>query len=132
MKNIFEPSDIKSYTKVVTIADIAAFDSGIVHEVYSTFSLTRDAEWCGRLFVLDMLEPHEQGIGTSITVQHISPAFIGDTIIFTGVFIEINAKNEIITKYTATVENRTIAYGIQGQKILPVEKINSIFSSLKN
>ena len=61
MKQLFAPGSEKSYTKVVSAEDIARFESGTVHEVYATFAIARDAEWAGRLFVLDMKEDDEEG-----------------------------------------------------------------------
>ena len=74
MHNPFQEGDSKTFTHLVTEPDIARFESGTVHEVYSTFALARDAEWSGRLFVLEMKEEHEEGIGTGITITHHSPA----------------------------------------------------------
>jgi fluoroacetyl-CoA thioesterase len=64
MKNLFKIGDSKTFTKMVTTNDIAQFDEGTVHEVYGTFALGRDAEWSSRLFVLEMKEEDEEGIGT--------------------------------------------------------------------
>jgi fluoroacetyl-CoA thioesterase len=130
-KNIFSKGDIKTFQKVVASIEIAAFENGIVHPVYSTFSLAKDAEWCGRLFVLDMLEDLEEGIGTQITVKHISPAFVGDTVTFITTFDGITDKGEILTGYEAFVNKRLIAAGIQGQKILLKSQINKIFDALR-
>jgi fluoroacetyl-CoA thioesterase len=132
MINIFTQGDTKHYSKVVSENEIAQFDSGTVHEVYSTFSLARDAEWCGRLFVLDMLEAHEQGIGTHISITHHSPAFVGEQVSFIATFEGINTNGEIINNFEATCNGRLIANGTQGQRILPIAKINSIFSKLKD
>jgi predicted thioesterase len=129
MKNIFKPGDIKSFVRKVALADTAAFDSGQVHPVYATFALARDAEWCCRLFVLDMKESHEEGIGTMVTIQHLSPALINDQVSFTATVKSIE-RNEIICSYVAKVGDRIIARGEQGQKILPKEKIERIFASL--
>jgi len=129
LKNIFKKGDQRKFERTVTKEDIAKFESGTVHEVYSSFALARDAEWSGRLFVLEMKEEGEEGIGTRISVQHKSPAFIGDKIEFTASFIEIKEDGEIINSYEARVGGRLIAYGKQGQRILPAEKINKIFKN---
>lgn len=131
MKNPFKKGDRLEYSKLITEDEIASFESGTVHEVYSTFSLARDAEWSGRLFVLEMKEEGEEGIGTRITVEHKSPAFVGQEIKFVAVFEEITERNEIITSYKAYVGERLIAEGIQGQKILKKEKIDALFTSLQ-
>ena len=54
MNNPFQIGDTKVYQKLVTAADFAHFDDGLVHAVCSTFSLAQAAEWAGRLFVLEM------------------------------------------------------------------------------
>ena len=61
MKNPFKSGDQKTYRHRVTEADIARFESGLVHPFYATFALGRDAEWAGRLFVLEMKEEGEEG-----------------------------------------------------------------------
>ena len=131
MKQLFNIGDTKTFSKVVQEQDIATFESGTVHAVYATFSIARDAEWSGRLFVLEMKEEDEEGIGTSITVDHVSPAFIGDTIVFTAEFVEMNERREIMTTYKAYCGGRLIAKGIQGQKILKKLKIDALFEALK-
>ncbi len=131
MNNPFSIGDTKTYTHTVTAADAAAFESGEVHNVYSTFALTRDAEWSGRLFVLEMKEAAEEGIGTGITVMHHSPALMGQEVIFTATLAEVT-KNEVVTDYTAKVNGRLIADGRQWQKILKREKLDRLFDTLKD
>ena len=129
MKNLFKVGDRKTFSKIVNDADTANFDSGQVHPVYATFALGRDAEWCCRLFVLEMKEEDEEGIGTFLTIEHQSPSLVNNQVIFTAT-IERLTKNEIICSYEAKVGERLIAFGKQGQKILKKEKINQIFNSL--
>ncbi len=127
--NLFKKGDTKTHKIIAQQIDIAKFESGVVHNVYSTFALCRDAEWSGRLFVLEMKEAGEEGIGTSISVHHKSPAFVGDEVIFTAIFDEIKDDGEILNSFEAKVGARIIASGTQGQRILPKEKIDKIFKS---
>lgn len=129
MKPIFKIGDKKQFTRKVRAKDTATFDSGEVHPVYATFALTRDAEWSSRLFVLDMKEPHEEGIGTFVNVRHVSPAFVGQQVMFEATIDELNG-NEINCSFTAKVNGRLIAEGRTGQKILPKERIKKLFESL--
>jgi predicted thioesterase len=129
MINPFQTGDTKEFTHIVSEADTARFKSGEVHAVYSTFALAREAEWSGRLFVLEMKEEDEEGIGTGITVTHHSPALIGQEIVFTATLTEVN-RNEVVTDYTAKVGGRLIADGRQWQKILKKEKLEKLFNSL--
>src|SRR5688572_17760787 len=120
MKNIFSAGDIKIFTRKVTTNDTAAFDSGQVHPVYSTFALVRDAEWACRLFVLEMKEEDEEGIGTMVSVEHVSPALLGAEVTFEAKIKRIE-KNEIICTFEAKTGERLLAKGEQGQKILKKE-----------
>lgn len=127
MKHIFKSGDTRKYHSVVKPADVAAFHGVVVHGVCSTFALARDIEWTTRQFVLDMKDENEEGVGTFLHIRHVSPAFMGDEIIFTGVF-ESLAGNELICAFEARVKDRLIASGRTGQKILTLDKIKSIFA----
>lgn len=129
MINPFQPGDSKHYEKAVNESDTATFESGTVHPVYATFALARDAEWSCRLFVLEMKEPDEEGIGTFIHVDHHAPALIGETVRFIAEVIRISG-NEVICKFTAKVNNRLIASGETGQKILKKSRLEQLFQNL--
>jgi len=130
MKTIFKIGDTKIFERTARNEDTAFFESGEVHAVYATFALTRDAEWCSRLFVLDMKDENEEGIGTFVEVKHLSPALVGDTVIFKAVIDELRG-NVINCSFTASVGNRLIAEGRTGQKILTRSKLEQLFSELK-
>lgn len=127
---IIEIGSQKYYSKLVEQADCAAFNSGLVHPVYATFALGRDAEWACRLFVLEMKEEEEEGIGTFLNISHKSPALLGSIVEFTSIVKSIH-KNEIICSFIAKVGNRIIAEGEQGQKIIAKQKLEKLFEGLK-
>ncbi len=129
MKDLFNKGDIKIYSKTVEQDDTATFDSGQVHPVYATFALGRDAEWVCRLFVIDMKEADEEGIGTFIHVNHHSPALIGNTVNFKATFERLEG-NHVICNFEAKIGDRLVASGQTGQKILKKEKLERLFSSL--
>lgn len=131
MIQAFEINDKITFTKVVTTQDVASFESGNVHDVYSTFALTRDAEWACRQFVLKMKEAHEEGIGTFVEVHHVSPALVGQQVIFTAKLDDIN-HHEIICSFEATVGERVVAYGKTRQKILLLTKLKQLFEKINN
>jgi len=131
MQNPFQKGDIKTFTKILLPSEIAKFESGTVHEVYSTFSIAKDAEWSGRLFVLEMKEDGEEGIGTKISVEHKSPAFVGDEVSFIATFEEITERGEIITSFKAFCGDRLIAKGTQGQRILLKSMIEEKFNEFR-
>lgn len=130
MKNIFEVGDIKTHSFSVKEKDLAQFEQESVHKVCATFTLAREVEWCTRLFVLDMIESNEEGIGTRLNITHQSPALLGEEVLITGKILSFN-KNEINCSFAATVKDRIIATGETGQKILPKEKIQAIFNQIK-
>ena len=127
MKLIFKAGDVKEYRSVVKPEDVASFHGQTVHQVYSTFALAREAEWTTRQFVLDMKDENEEGIGTFLQIRHEGPVFVGEEIIFRGVF-EGMAGGELTCSFEARVGNRMVARGKTGQKILTLEIIRSIFS----
>ncbi len=125
----FQVGSVKTFTRLVELADTAAFDTGAVHPVYATFALGRDAEWACRLFVLDMKEDEEEGIGTFLKIEHVSPALLGQTVIFEAT-LQSAIGNSVICSFTAKVGERLVAFGETGQKILRKEKLNAIFGAL--
>ncbi len=131
MRATFKTGDKKHFQKTIEKKDSAAFDSGRVHPFYSTFALARDAEWTCRLFVLEMKDADEEGIGTFITVEHHSPALIGEKVNFEAV-VELIRGNEIVCAFEARVDERLVASGRQGQKVLKKEKIKKLFEKLKH
>lgn len=130
MKKLYKIGDQKQCTFIVRDEDVAAFTTGVVHHVYSTFALARDAEWTTRQFVLEMREEDEEGIGTKVSVTHHSPAFTGEEVIITGTIIHL-AHHEILCSYEAKVGRRLVATGETGQKILKREKFERLFSHAK-
>lgn len=127
MKNIFIPGDQKKYKKTVGPTDVAAFRGVTLHEVCSTFSLARDFEWSSRLFFIDMKEEDEEGVGTFLSIDHKSPAFVGEEIIFTAQVVKIE-KNELICSIEAKTAGRLIATGTTGQKMLKKDRLKQIFT----
>jgi predicted thioesterase len=124
MKSI-DPETRKEYKYIVQDNDVASFHGEVVHAVCATFVLAREIEWTTRQFVLDMRDSDEEGIGTSLTIDHKSPAFIGEEIIFTAWITRINGI-ELICGYEARVHDRLVASGSTGQKILKRDKLNAI------
>ena len=125
MKNLFRPGDIKVYEKTVTEADFAQFDVGLVHPVCATFSLAQAVEWASRLFVLEMKDEDEEGIGTMLTINHRGPAFLHETITIAAK-VKTLERNELICTYEARVGEKLIADGETGQKILKKEKLTRL------
>ncbi|MDX1628657.1 MAG: hypothetical protein R3345_08155 [Fulvivirga sp.] len=130
MKRIFKVGDRKHYNFTVKQQDIASFHGETVHSVCSTFALAREIEWSTRLFVLEIKEEDEEGVGTALEIRHLAPAFVGEKVNIAAEVTNFD-KNELICNYVARVGDRVIAEGHTGQKILKKEKLNKIFSTFK-
>lgn len=129
MKQPFDIGAKKVFSKIVQANETATFQSGEVHPFYATFALGKDAEWACRLFVLEMKESHEEGIGTFLHINHASPALIDNQVVFEATLEEVNG-NEVICSFTAKVGTRLIASGKTGQKILKKEKLERLLEQV--
>ena len=130
MKNIFNINDKKQYTKIVKATDLASFELGMVHPFCSTFALAREIEWSSRLFVLEMLDEDEEGIGTKLEINHISPALEGEELMIEAIITSLK-HHEIICRIEVSVQDRKIASGITGQKILKKTKLADLINNIQ-
>jgi predicted thioesterase len=134
MKNPFSPGHVKVYATTVTPDKLAAFDAapggGTVHPLYSTFALAKDAEWACRLFVLDMLEPGEEGIGSFVSVRHVSPALQGSNIRIEATLQRVEG-SLIYCTYQAFCDGRLLAHGEQEQRILDKARFYASLAKLQ-
>ena len=73
-----------------------------------------------------MKEEDEEGVGTMLSIDHKSPAFVNEEILFTATVEKIE-RNELICTIEAKAGDRTIATGKTGQKMLKKEKLNALF-----
>lgn len=126
MKNVFKPGDQKYFIKTVQEDDCAIFNGELLHRVCSTFSLARDFEWSSRLFFLEMKDEDEEGVGTMLSIEHKSPALVGEEIAFTATVEKIE-RHELICNIEAKSGDRLIAIGKTGQKMLKTEKLKELF-----
>ncbi len=118
-------------SKTVEENDLATFETGTVHPFYGTFALGRDVEWACRQFVLEMKEEDEEGIGTFLNITHKSPAMLGQTVRIEAVLTELDG-NSVNCSFSVWVNDRLVAEGSQGQKILKKEKLERIKQQLES
>jgi len=115
---------------LVTDEKLARFDAGLVHPVYSTFALGKDVEWACRLFVLEMKEDGEEGVGSYLSIQHLSPAPLGKKVTVTATLVEVK-DNEVSCDYEVKSGDRLIAQGHQKQLILEAERFSRLIQKLQ-
>jgi len=75
MREGLRPGAEASVTISVTDDMVARFEElGLVHPVYSTWSMVRHVELASRKVILPYLEPDEEAVGYSVSVTHLAPA----------------------------------------------------------
>lgn len=127
MKSSYQPGNKKSFKRIIEESDCAIFNGELLHRVCSTFSLARDFEWSSRLFFLEMKDIDEEGVGTMLSIEHRSPAFVGEEILFTATIEKIE-KNELTCLIEAKVGDRIIATGKTGQRMLKKTRLRELFN----
>jgi len=133
MTNPFQPSATKTHTYLVQPQDFADFGSiagGLVHQVLSTFALGREMEWVARLFVLEMKDADEEGIGTELAIRHYAPAFGGETVVLTATFDALDGP-ALRCAVEARVGARLVATGHTGQRIVSRAWLAARFAALQ-
>ncbi|GAB4413479.1 MAG: thioesterase family protein [Bacteroidia bacterium] len=129
MKNPFLPGDEKVFVTQVSADKLASFGDDPVHPVYSTFALARDAEWACRLFVLDMKEEGEEGIGTYLSVEHRAPARAGTAVRIVARLESVEGST-VHCSYRAYDGERLLAQGQQTQRIIDRHRFATYLDTL--
>lgn len=123
MKNVFKPGDRKEVSVVVTKGDFVSFKGSVVNQVYATFALARDAEWITRQFVSAMCEEGEEGIAIFLGIDHKNQAHEGEEVIITAWVDQLHG-SELFCFFEAKVDDRLIAVGKTGQRIVKQERVD--------
>lgn len=96
---------------------VAQFDGKVVHHLYSTSSLVHHMEWVARLIILDYLEDDEEGMGSRVSVAHMSPTLPGMKVKLTAVVCEL-IDNRVNCEVMAATAHGLIAKGRVEQRIV--------------
>jgi fluoroacetyl-CoA thioesterase len=116
--------------KIIVTKDIfAAIEGEVIHPVYSTVAMTYHMEWVSRKIILPFLESHEEGMGASVQVKHISPSLYGSEVTLTATITELHA-SEVHTAIDVYNNFRLIGKGKVKQVILPKDTITKIFEAV--
>ncbi len=102
-----------------------AFDGVIVHRVYSTWSLAHHMELAARKVLVPYLEEHEEGLGTHLTVDHLSLTPVGKTVRVVAEVSEVGS-DRVVCDVSAYDGDRLIARGSQVQRVLAKESIRKL------
>jgi fluoroacetyl-CoA thioesterase len=111
-------------TVVVTPEMTVRFDElGPVHPVYATYSMAKHFEEAGRKLLLRHLEPGEAGIGRSVSVEHLGPAWVGDTVRVTARCVEVRGNRLTCACTAVDAAGRELGTGTTVQIVLPEETL---------
>jgi len=113
----FSKGDIKEHSFIVKETDYATFNDQVLHPVCSTYKLGQEMEWSSRLFMLDIINADEEGVGTMLHIDHKSPAYLGDVVNIRAIFDSFE-QNNLMCDIEVEVDGRLIALGKTGQRLL--------------
>src|SRR3712207_862445 len=98
---------------------------GPVHPVYATYTMAKHFEEAGRKLLLRYLEPGEAGIGRSVSVEHLTPAWVGDAVRVTARCVE--QQDRWLTCECTAVDGsgRALGRGTTVQAVLPEDVLEA-------
>ncbi|MGY1839974.1 MULTISPECIES: thioesterase family protein [unclassified Modestobacter] len=111
---------------VVTPEMTVRFDElGAVHPVYATYTMAKHFEEAARKLLLRYLDPDEDGIGRSLTVEHLAPSRVGDRIRVTATRAEVHGNRLTCSCTAVDGDGRRLGTGSTVQAALPVASLRA-------
>jgi fluoroacetyl-CoA thioesterase len=87
--------------------------------VYATYTMAKHFEEAGRKLLLRHLDDGEDGLGRSVTVEHLAPSWVGDLLRIEARCVEVRG-NRVTCECIATDDGgRTVGRGGTVQVALP-------------
>ncbi|MEK6675717.1 MAG: hypothetical protein AABZ47_08690 [Planctomycetota bacterium] len=125
MKPDFNPGIVREILFTITPHMCPAFDGVLIHRCCSTWSLVHQMEIAARKILVDYLEVHEEGIGASVSVEHLAPCIVGRQVRVQARLTEINHRRHprVICEVTAHDSERLLAKGTQTQVVMNKEHL---------
>jgi predicted thioesterase len=120
------PGDSADLDVVVTTESTVHFDElGPVHPVYATYTMAKHFEEAGRKLLLRHLEPGEAGIGRSVSVEHLAPAWVGDTVRVTARCVGMDRNRLTCECRAVDAHGRELGRGTTVQVVLPEQVLET-------
>lgn len=112
---------------IITVTEdmCPAFDGTVVHRVYSTWSMAHHMELAARMVLAPHLQEHEEGIGSHLSIDHVSPAPIGKRVRVVATATEVGPTT-LVCEVVAYDGERVVGRGKQVQRILPKVKLQQL------
>jgi fluoroacetyl-CoA thioesterase len=125
MKSSLNIGDQATVTIEVTEAMCPAFDGVVVHRVCSTWDMAHHMEVAARRVLAPHLGDDEEGIGSHIDIDHVSPAPVGTAMLVRAEAVELDASTLVCT-IEARQGDTVFATGRQIQRIFSSATIADI------
>jgi len=109
----------------VTEAMCPEFHGVLVHRVYSTWSLAHHMEVAARTVLAPYLDEDEEGLGTHLSVDHLSITPMGKTVRIRAECVEVGS-HRVVCSVQAFDGDRLIGHGQQVQRVLPKDVIRKL------
>jgi predicted thioesterase len=130
MRPSLKVGNMAEVTITVTEAMCPAFDGVVVHRVYSTWSMAHHMELAARLVLAPHLEDHEEGIGSHLSIDHVSPAPLGHRVRVIATATELHGST-LVCEVIAYDGERVVGRGKQVQRILPKATLHALIERAK-
>jgi len=115
----------------ITVTDdmVAWFEElGVVHRVYSTWTMVRHLELASRKVILPFLADDEDAVGHSISVTHFAPTHVGEQVTARATLLRIEG-NRIVCSLEAHNAREKIGAGENVQVVLPRARLTERFAA---
>ena len=130
MKSTLKIGNSAEVTALVTEEMCPAFDGIVVHKVYSTWSMAHHMELAARKVLAPHLDDHEEGIGSHLSIEHLSPTPLGQIVRVVAEAVEVDDR-KVICELHAYDGERLVGRGRQTQRVLPKKKLKSLIERAK-
>jgi predicted thioesterase len=92
---------------------------GKVHPVYATYNMAKHFEEAARKLLLRHLDDGEDGLGRSVSVEHISPSWVGDRLTIEARCTEVRGNRVMCDCRAVDTDGREVGTGSTVQVVLP-------------
>ena len=130
MREGLAPGAEAQVTVTVTDDMLARFEElGLVHPVYSTWSMVRHMELASRKVILPYLEAGEEAVGYSVSVTHLAPTPAGATVTARARLVRVDG-NQIVCAVSAHNGSTTIGEGTTVQVVVSAAGLRVRFDEI--
>ena len=101
---------------------------GPVHPVYATYTMAKHFEEACRKLLLRHLDDGEEGLGRSVSVEHLAPSWVGDRLTIEARCTAVD-RNRLTCECRAIDDDgREVGRGSTVQVVLPHDRLDAILS----